>query len=131
GEFVDVKSRDINQYIKEVMGEKFSAKDFRTWAGTIVCACALARAGTKLVNQSTVRRRRVVAAIKETAEILGNTPAVCRSSYICPEILKLFERGEVIDQYFESHEDLVNHRGTRLHKAERALLRLLKRGRNR
>ena len=91
GDFVDVKRRHITEYVREVMGEKFSAKDFRTWAGTLVCACALARAGTELVEKKTARKRKVVAAIKETAEALGNTPAVCRSSYICPEIINSFE----------------------------------------
>src|SRR6266487_2403882 len=66
GEFVDVKRRHINEYIKEVMGENFSAKDFRTWAGTLICACALARAGIEIVERPTVRRRKIIAAIKET-----------------------------------------------------------------
>jgi DNA topoisomerase I len=131
GSFVDVRRRDINLYIKEVMGDRFTSKDFRTWAGTLICACALARAGVEIGVRGAPasRKRQVVVAIKETAEVLGNTPAVCRSAYICPEIINRFERGEVIDQYFEKHEDLVNHRGARLHKAERALLRLLKRSR--
>jgi DNA topoisomerase-1 len=127
GRFVDVTRRDINQYIKEVMGERFTSKDFRTWAGTLICACALARVGAEAREPAVSRKRKVVEAIKETAEILGNTPAVCRSAYICPEIINSFERGEVIDEYFESHDDLIKHRGTRLHKAEKALLRLLKR----
>ena len=80
GEFVNVTRQHINDYIREVMGENFSAKDFRTWAGTLVCACALARAGTDLIDKKTVRKRKVVEAIKETADVLGNTPAVCRSS---------------------------------------------------
>ena len=62
-EFVDINNRHINEYIKEIMGEKFSAKDFRTWAGTIICACALARAGTETVEKSNVRKRKVVAAM--------------------------------------------------------------------
>lgn len=126
GRFVDVKRRDINAYIQEVMGEHFTSKDFRTWAGTLICACALARAGAEARETPPSRKRKVVKAIKETAEVLGNTPAVCRSAYICPEVLNRFDRGEVIDQYFESLEDLIGHRGRRLHKAERALLRLLK-----
>jgi DNA topoisomerase I len=127
-QFVDVRRRDINQYIKEVMGERFTSKDFRTWAGTLICACALARVGADDQESRAVRKRKVVAAIKETAEILGNTPAVCRSAYICPEIINRFERGEVIDDYFDKTEDLARHRGAGLHKAERALLRLLKQG---
>jgi DNA topoisomerase I len=128
GNFVDVNRRNINEYIKEVMGANFSAKDFRTWAGTLVCACALARAGDEMPATESGRKRRVVQAIKETAEVLGNTPAVCRSSYICPNVLDSFEKGKVIDGYFATVEHLVNFRGGEMHKAERALLRLLKTG---
>jgi len=126
-EFVDVKRRHINEYIKEVMGARFSAKDFRTWAGTLVCACALARAGREMPDTRTGKKKKIVQAIKETAEALGNTPAVCRSAYICPDVLDSFERGQVIGRYFETVEELINHRGARMHEAERALLRLLKR----
>jgi DNA topoisomerase-1 len=125
-EFVDVKRRHINDYIREVMGQGFSAKDFRTWAGTLVCACALARAGVDMADNKADRKRKIVAAIKETAETLGNTPAVCRSAYICPDVLDSFERGKVIGRYFETVEHLVKYRGRGLHEAERALLRLLK-----
>lgn len=126
GEFIDVKRRHINEYIKEVMGENFSAKDFRTWAGTLICACALARAGTDLTEKHTVRKRKVVQAIKETAKVLGNTPAVCRSSYISPEIVKAFEKGRIIENYFNTLEDFVAFRGRKLHSAEHALLKFLK-----
>ena len=126
GRFVDVKRRHINDYIKEVMGDGFTAKDFRTWAGTLICACALARATNDLTDSRTSKKQRIVAAIKETAETLGNTPAVSRSAYICPAILVSFERGKTIDRPFNTAEQLVNYRGTRLHESERALLRLLK-----
>src|SRR5215510_7288849 len=122
-----VTRRHINEYIKEVMGSHFSAKDFRTWAGTLVCACALARDGDEIPEQKTARKKRVVAAIKETAEVLGNTPAVCRSSYVCPEILREYERGNVIDSCFTKLADIVAFRGRSLHKSERSLLRFLKR----
>ncbi len=128
GEFVDVKRRHITEYIREVMGEKFSAKDFRTWAGTLVCACALARAGAEISEKKAARKRKVVAAIKETAEALGNTPAVCRSSYISPEIINRFERGKIIDRYFNTLNELMTYRGKKLHHAERSLLRFMKNG---
>jgi DNA topoisomerase-1 len=134
GNTVNVTRQHINTYIKEVMGDSFSAKDFRTWAGTLVCACALARAGVEMPPESTlrtqaaVRKRRIVAAIKETSEVLGNTPAVCRGSYVCPEIIHDFEKGKVIDSCFSRLEDLVSFRGQGLHDAERALLKFL--GRN-
>lgn len=126
GEFVNVTRPHINNYIREVMGESFSAKDFRTWAGTLVCACALARSGTEEVEKKADLKRRVVGAIKETAEVLGNTPAVCRTSYICPEIISSFETGKIIDSYFNSLNELIRYRGRKLHAAEKSLLRFMK-----
>ena len=127
GEFVDVRRRHINEYIKDVMGERFSAKDFRTWAGTLICACALARAGVESGEPQTARKKKVVAAVKETAEVLGNTPAICRASYIYPAVLDSFTRGRVVDRYFETVEELVEHRSNALHGSEKALLNLLRR----
>jgi len=125
---VKVTRRHINDYIKEVMGSSFSAKDFRTWAGTLVCACALAREGDDIPVRKTARNKKIVAAIKETAEVLGNTPAVCRSSYVCPEIIHSFEKGRVIDNCTEKLDDLITYRGRGLHHAEQSLLKFLKRG---
>ncbi len=127
GEFVNVTRQHINDYIREIMGESFSAKDFRTWAGTLVCACALARAGTEMVEKPAARKRKVVAAIKETAEVLGNTVAVCRSAYICPEIIHNFERGKMINRYFNTLNELLSYRGRKLHGAEKSLLNFMKR----
>src|SRR5205814_472797 len=78
--------RHINEAIKEIMGERFSAKDFRTWAGTLIAACALARLHGEIVPGRTDRRKLMVAAVKETAAQLGNTPAVCKASYIWPSV---------------------------------------------
>jgi DNA topoisomerase-1 len=128
--FVDVKRRDINVYIREVMGGNFSAKDFRTWAATLICACALARVQSELNGNRQANKRLLVAAIKETAEALGNTPAVCRSAYICPLILNGFEKGRTIDRPFVSVTKLISYRGTSLHPAERSLLRFLKQPRS-
>ena len=126
GRVANVTRRHINEYIKELMGENFSAKDFRTWAGTLVCACALARQGDEIPEQKVARKKKIVAAIKETAEVLGNTPAVCRSSYVCPEIIDAYDKGQVIDHCFGSLEDLVAFRGRGLHESEEALLKFLK-----
>jgi DNA topoisomerase-1 len=128
GEFVDVKRRHINAYIKEVMGERFSAKDFRTWAGTLICACALARAGFSAEDAKTARKKKVVAAIKETASVLGNTPAICKASYIYPSVLSAYEKGRVVERAFASLDELVNHRRHGLHASEKALLTLLRSG---
>jgi DNA topoisomerase I len=126
GEFVDIKRRHINEYIKEVMGHSFSAKDFRTWAGTVVCACALAGAGTDELETTSSRKQKISHAIKTTAITLGNTPAVCRSSYIYPGVIECFEKGETIKEFFSSTQDFIAYRGLTLHAAERALLKLLK-----
>jgi DNA topoisomerase-1 len=127
GTLVDVKRRHINQYIKEVMGEQFSAKDFRTWAGTLICACALARAESEVNanGNKSARKKALVAAIKEAAGHLGNTPAVCRSSYINPSVLKSFEKGRVVRYYFNTVEELVERKMHGLHPSEKALLELL------
>jgi DNA topoisomerase I len=128
GNLIDVKRRHINQYIKEVMGGQFSAKDFRTWAGTLICACALARAEAKMVagnGNKRARRKALGAAIKETAEHLGNTPAVCRSAYINPSVLASFENGRVVKHYFKAVEELVERKIHGLHPSEKALLKLL------
>ena len=127
GEFVNVTRQHINDYIREVMGEKFSAKDFRTWAGTLVCACALAKRGCEAGEPGTARKRKVVDAVKETAELLGNTAAVCRSSYICPEIIQSFESGKTINEYFNSLNELTAYRGRKLQAAEKSLLNFMKR----
>ena len=124
---VKVTRRHINDYIKEVMGSNFSAKDFRTWAGTLVCACALARE-EEVPRRKTARNKKIVAAIKETAEVLGNTPAVCRSSYVSPEIINAYEKGRAIDHCSEKLEDLIAYRGRGLRKSEEGLLKFLKRG---
>ncbi|HYJ84765.1 MAG TPA: hypothetical protein VEW46_01755 [Pyrinomonadaceae bacterium] len=127
GEFVDVRRSHINAYIREVMGEKFSAKDFRTWAGTLVCACALARVGAEVGDSGTARKRKVVEAIKETADALGNTPAVCRSAYVCPEIINSFETGKIINRYFKTLDEFIKFRGRALHPSEKSLLNFMKR----
>lgn len=125
GKLVKVTPQLINVYIKEVMGDRFTAKDFRTWAGTLICASALARENTNGDHELSAKQQ-VRLALVETAKVLGNTPAVCRSSYVSPSILNRFEKGAVVPRYFEAVEDLMAFRGTSLHPVERALLQFLK-----
>ena len=126
GAVVDVRRADINQYIKRHMGNPFSAKDFRTWTATVICACALARSAP-VAQDPRLRKKAQVAAIKETAQQLGNTPAICRASYVSPSVLSAYEHGRVIERSFRTVEDLIARRLRGLHASERALLRLLKR----
>jgi DNA topoisomerase-1 len=89
--FKNVHDRHVNDYIQSIIGEKFTAKDFRTWAGTLLCSIALAMQGQ--APSKTERKRRIRDAIVATSEQLGNTPAVCRSSYICPRLLDDYMEG--------------------------------------
>jgi len=95
GRWVDVKSPDINAYIKEVTGEDFSAKDFRTWGATVLAAVALAVSPTR--DTTTARKRAVTRAVKEVAHQIGNTPAVARASYIDPRVIDRYLDGLVIN----------------------------------
>jgi DNA topoisomerase I len=93
--WVDVRSDDINDYIKEITGEGFSAKDFRTWNATVIAAVALAVSG-RAAETKTARKRAITRAIKEVAHYLGNTPAVCRASYIDPRVFDRYQDGFTI-----------------------------------
>lgn len=92
GRLIDVKDRHVNDYIQATIGKDFTAKDFRTWAGTLLCSIALAMQGQG--TSKAERKRRVRKAIVATAEQLGNTPAVCRSSYICPRLIDEYMEGK-------------------------------------
>jgi DNA topoisomerase-1 len=93
--WVDVRSDDINDYIKEITGEGFSAKDFRTWSATVIAAVALAVSGRAAATK-TARQRAIVRAVKEVSYYLGNTPAVCRASYIDPRVFDRYRDGFTI-----------------------------------
>jgi DNA topoisomerase-1 len=91
-----ISSHDVNAYIREATGGPFSAKDFRTWAGTLRCAQALAQAGPA-ENQGQAKRI-VSACVKQVASTLGNTPAVCRSSYIHPTVFEHYASGALAER---------------------------------
>jgi DNA topoisomerase I len=99
--WVDVKSTDINQYVKEITGGDFSAKDFRTWSGTVLAAVALAVSVPAASGSKTGRKRAKARAVKEVARYLGNTPAVARASYIDPRVFDRYDGGRVISGVFE------------------------------
>jgi DNA topoisomerase IB len=93
-EWRDVRSDDVNAYIQEKVGERFSAKDFRTWHGTVLAAVELA--GEPEPSSEARAKRSIRTAVDRVAEALGNTPAVCRRSYIDPRVLERFREGETI-----------------------------------
>jgi DNA topoisomerase IB len=92
----DLKSADINAYVKEVTGGDFSAKDFRTWNATVLAAVALAVSGPAALASQRARKLAISRAVKEVAHYLGNTPAVARASYIDPRVFDRFEGGLTI-----------------------------------
>jgi len=123
GGLKDVKSRDLNVYVKEVMGFEFTAKDFRTWAGTLIAALKLAELGaTEDLKQG---QKNVLAAVDHVAARLGNTRAIARSSYISPRVLDHYMEGSVVAYYGERIEELIAAEQGDLTDEEKALLELL------
>ncbi len=98
GEPHPITSGDVNAYIREIAGEEFTAKDFRTWAGTLLAARALDAASTE-AGGVPLTKSAVAAAVKETAGSLGNTPSVCRKCYIHPAILDAFQDETLLDAW--------------------------------
>jgi DNA topoisomerase-1 len=95
GEWVDVRSEEINDYIHEKIGDEFTAKIFRTWHGTVLAAVALA--GQEKPSSDAAAKRTIARAVDEVSEALGNTPAVCRASYIDPRVLDRYRDGTTIE----------------------------------
>ena len=119
----DISSTDINNYIKAQVGDEMSAKDFRTWHGTVIAAVVLADANESATT-ITARKRAVSAAMKEVAGYLGNTPMVARASYVDPRVIDLFNDGATISPALAATDDDLSD-GTTHGKIERAVLNLL------
>jgi DNA topoisomerase IB len=93
----DIKSPEIREYVKEAAGEEYTAKDFRTWAGTVLASVTLAATDAERRRTKTANKRMVTFAVKQVAYFLGNTPAVARASYIDPRVLDRFRDGYTIE----------------------------------
>jgi DNA topoisomerase IB len=101
-EWRDVRSSDVNDYIKEVLGDQHSAKDFRTWNATVLAAVVLAASARERdLSTKGGRARAKREAVREVARFLGNTPAVCRASYIDPRIFDRLDGGLTVGGVFE------------------------------
>jgi DNA topoisomerase-1 len=122
---VDVKSDDLNSYIQEVMGEEFSAKDFRTWAGTMIAAIALDELGVVDKKDQKLLDNNIKEAVNLVSERLGNTPSVARSSYIDPRIIEDYTNGRTL-QYFEKEISQLLKKAENLSKEEIGVLCLLR-----
>jgi DNA topoisomerase I len=93
GKYVDVTSADVNDYLREITGQEITAKDFRTWGGTLLAIRSLC--SMEKPHNKTQFKKCVTAALKQTAERLGNTPTICRGYYVHPAVFELFESGEL------------------------------------
>lgn len=123
GEVKDVKSRDVNAYVKEVMGEEFTAKYFRTWAGTLIAAWKLAQLGPAESERDA--KKNIVEAIDAVAERLGNTRAIARSSYVSPRLLDHYLAGRIIECPTCEFPDTISASQHGLTRMERSVLKLL------
>ena len=121
-----ITPRDINDYLKTVTAPEFSAKDFRTWGGTLLAAIELAEIGgcedEKLIKKNIVR------AVKRVAEQLGNTPTVCRGSYIHPTVIKKYEKGVTLEDFTKGKKRRLSRTGTEHEAEEKALMKMFRNG---
>jgi len=120
-----VDSSDVNDYLREISGEPFTAKDFRTWAGTVL-ACAMLREFEAFDSQSQAKKN-LVTAIKSVAERLGNTPAVCRKCYVHPAVIETYMGGDIIKNFEDEVKRALPRSPHGLRQEEIDLLHLLER----
>ena len=114
----------LNDYIQEHMGEEFTAKDFRTWGGTLTAAIALAEHG--VAESDTEAKRTVAKVMRAVGEKLGNTPAVARASYVSPAVVEQYLDGRTLEDFRPRHLRVVKARDIGLDPEENALLSLLR-----
>jgi DNA topoisomerase-1 len=118
-----IKPADINLYIKEATAPDFSSKDFRTWGGTLLAAIELAEIGT--ADEDRDIKKNIVKIVKRVADELGNTPTVCRASYIHPTVLKSYESGITLEEFRPKKRRRIHRVEGDYEPEEKALLRLL------
>jgi DNA topoisomerase-1 len=126
GDVCDISSQDVNEYLREITGQDFTAKDFRTWAGTVLAAIALNAAGpfeTKKQAKANVKN-----AIRAVAEVLGNTPAICRKCYIHPAVLEAYLDGNLIEGLKKRTGEELEKETIDLRSGEAAILKFLEAG---
>jgi DNA topoisomerase IB len=122
GGWRDVTSDEINAYLKEISDAEITAKDFRTWNATVMMAAALAE--TPPPKSRTARKKAIRAAYVRVSEQLGNTPAVCKASYVDPRVVDRFENGETIHEAVNEAAAADGDRDTQ-RTLEQAVCRLL------
>lgn len=126
GKAKPVKSSDINHYLKQAIAPEFSAKDFRTWGGTLLAAAELAEIGCD--GDENCLKKNIVKAVKNVADQLGNTPTVCRASYIHPKVIDSYEKGVTIDEFTPKKKRRIKRLNAEYEPDELALMKLFKNG---
>ncbi|HKP13284.1 MAG TPA: DNA topoisomerase IB [Blastocatellia bacterium] len=126
GKIKPITPRDVNEYIKAVAGPEFSAKDFRTWGGSLLAAVRLAEMG--LAESERQLKRNVVQAVKQVAEHLGNTPTVCRSCYIHPAVIERYAEGVTLEAFRPRRIRRIRRLQPEYEPEEMALLKLFRAG---
>ncbi len=124
GECHTIDSADVNDYLREISGQSFTAKDFRTWAGTVL-ACRELAAIEKFESASEAKKN-IVQAIKSVAARLGNTPSVCRKCYVHPTVLECYLNGTVWSVIKKTNVEETADAGISLQQEEQALMQLLR-----
>jgi DNA topoisomerase I len=128
GTLANLTSRHLNEYVKQHMGPDFSAKDFRTWGGTLLAAIGFAERAKRhgFPETPTDAKRSVAAVMRGVAQQLGNTPAVCRASYVSPAVVDQYLDGRTIEDFRPRHLRVVGARQVALEPEEVALVSLLR-----
>ncbi len=123
GERRKVTSEDVNDYLREITGEDFTAKDFRTWAGTVLAAMALNK--QEAFANKTQAKKNIKDAISAVAKILGNTPAICRKCYVHPAVLETYLDGGTIEGLKQKTEETLERKRGDLRSQEAAVMAFL------
>src|SRR3989440_2031899 len=123
GEVRDIDSQDVNDYLREITGEDFTAKDFRTWAGTVLTAMALN--AEEAFQNKTQAKKNIKDAISAVAKILGNTPAICRKCYVHPAVLETYLDGAMIEGLKQKTEETLERKVGDLKSEEAAVMSFL------
>jgi DNA topoisomerase-1 len=124
GDLYNLTGKRLNDYVRIYLGEDFTAKDFRTWGGTLTAAIGLAERG--VAETDAEAKRRVAAVMRAVGERLGNTPAVARASYVSPAVVEQYLDGRTIEDFRPRHLRVVGARDLDLDLEEQALLSLLR-----
>jgi DNA topoisomerase-1 len=124
GQFRDITSQDVNSYLGEITGEDFTAKDFRTWAGTVLVALALNL--QEAFQTKKQAKANVKDAISAVSKILGNTPAVCRKCYVHPAVLESYLDGDLLEGLKIKTKQGIEEKSDDLEENEMAVLQFLR-----